>query len=102
MLSVAALLRLSPRCRALSPLLRAGDPLFSTTIKVDEKDVPLAVYEGDSPASVATDFAVAHKLDQDGAMAGFYHLKQVGPSRPARPAPPGQPIRWLTGRRAAV
>ena len=33
-------------------LLRAGDPLFSTTVKVDEKDVPLAMYEGDSPASL--------------------------------------------------
>ena len=53
---------------------------------MDEKDVPLAVYEGDSPASVATDFAVAHKLDQDGAMAVFYHLKQVGSL--ARPTPP--------------
>ena len=73
--------------------LRAGDPLFSTTIKVDEKDVPLAVYEGDSPASVATDFAVAHKLDQDGAMAVFYHLKQVGRS----PGPPRRPTRRSGG-----
>ena len=82
-------------------LLRAGDPLFSTTIKVDEKDVPLAVYEGDSPASVATDFAVAHKLDQDGAMAVFYHLKQVGRS-PSPAAWPADPVADGPGRRAAL
>jgi hypothetical protein len=43
---------------------------------VDTKDIPVAVYEGDSPATVATEFAQTHKLDQDGAMAVFYHLKQ--------------------------
>ena len=48
---------------------------------------------GDSPASVATDFAVAHKLDQDGAMAVFYHLKQVGRS----PGPPRRPTRRSGG-----
>ena len=51
--------------------------LFETTVKVDTTDVPVAVYEGDSPASVATEFAQTHKLDQDGAMAVFYHLKQA-------------------------
>ena len=51
--------------------------LFETTVKVDTTDHPVAVYEGDSPATVATEFAKTHKLDQDGAMAVFYHLKQA-------------------------
>ena len=74
---------------------------------MDEKDVPLAVYEGDSPASVATDFAVAHKLDQDGAMAVFYHLKQVGRSpgppraRPADPVADGPACRCVSAESGA-
>ena len=51
--------------------------LFETTVKVDETAIPVAVYEGDSPASVATEFAQTHKLDQEGAMQVFYHLKQA-------------------------
>jgi hypothetical protein len=54
--------------------------LFETTVKVDTTDIPVAVYEGDSPADVATAFAQTHKLDQDGAMAVFYHLKQASAS----------------------
>eukprot|EP01048_Picozoa_sp_COSAG05_P007944 COSAG05_NODE_580_length_8553_cov_197.460934_12_plen_87_part_00 len=35
-----------------------------------------SVPQGDSPASIANAFAAEHKLDQEGAQAVFYHLKQ--------------------------
>lgn len=68
----------APRQRSHAPRLLPTEKqkLFETTVKVDTLDVPVAVYEGDSPADVATTFAQTHKLDQDGAMAVFYHLKQ--------------------------
>lgn len=77
---IAALHRYCPDTIVIARavLLRAEkQKLFETTVKVDTTDVPVAVYEGDSPASVATEFAQTHKLDQDGAMAVFYHLKQA-------------------------
>lgn len=50
--------------------------LFSTTVKVDEKDKQIDVHDGDDPVAVARQFAIENKLDLEGAKSVLMHLKQ--------------------------
>lgn len=50
--------------------------LFETSVEVDSTKHQLSVYDGDNPAILARDFAIKHKLDQDGMNSVLKHLKQ--------------------------
>eukprot|EP01052_Picozoa_sp_SAG31_P001151 SAG31_NODE_38_length_31498_cov_41.930539_4_plen_145_part_00 len=80
-LLVASLLGLAtlPTAALDQPVFVSSDTrrlLFETSIEVDSTKHQLAVYDGDNPAILARDFAIRHKLDQDGMNSVLKHLKQ--------------------------
>eukprot|EP01052_Picozoa_sp_SAG31_P036964 SAG31_NODE_4691_length_3030_cov_1.452747_6_plen_105_part_00 len=50
--------------------------LIDTKITVDQKEVPIQLYAGESIAEVAKTFAIANKLDKETMQSVYYFLNR--------------------------